>query len=127
MASYTYNGVFPIGDTKPLDMPVADLDKAIAWYDKMMGFTVKERKESPVPTVILKRDKVEIGLALNGEDPEQASCYFNVSSTDAAYADMEAKGLKPGNRRIDDHGGKKYDVFFIRDEDGICYCLGSQV
>jgi lactoylglutathione lyase len=124
---YTYTSVSPIGDTQPMAMPVADVDVATRWYETHMGFSVKSRGDDPAPCVALARDEIEIGLAANGGDPEQASCYLGVSDVKAAMVDLEAKGVEVGNHRVDEHGGAKYEVFFVRDDDGICYCIGQPV
>ena len=47
-STYAYERVSPIGDTEPMNMPVADIDAAIAWYESKMGFTVKSRTDDPV-------------------------------------------------------------------------------
>jgi catechol 2,3-dioxygenase-like lactoylglutathione lyase family enzyme len=124
---YAYGSVSPIGDTDPMDMPVADVEKAIAWYESRMGFHLVSRRDGPAPSAVVERDGVQLGFAVNGGDPEQASCYLGVSDVQAAMADMEAKGVGVANHRIDEHGGEKREVFFVRDEDGICYCIGQRV
>ena len=124
-STYAYERVSPIGDTEPMNMPVADIDAAIAWYESKMGFTVKSRTDDPVAAVVMTRDDIELGFAVNGGDPEQASCYIAVSDGHAAMADLESKGVSVGNHRIDEHGDSKYEVFFVRDDDGICYCIGQ--
>ena len=124
-SSYAYERVSPIGDTEPMDMPVADIDAAITWYESKMGFSVKSRVVGATPSVVMARDDIELGFAVNGGDPEQASCYIAVSDLRAAMSDLESKGVSVGNHRIDDHGGSKFEVFFIRDDDGICYCIGQ--
>jgi lactoylglutathione lyase len=125
--TYTYGSVSPIGDTDPMNMPVADIDAAAAWYGAKMGFVETSRGGGETPRVVLARDDIEIGLAVNGGDPEQASCYIAVSDVKAAMADLESNGVQVSNHRIDEHSGAKYEVFFVRDDDGICYCIGQPV
>ena len=52
-----------------MNLPVADVDAAIPFYEKTFGFRVVTRKEVPHKSVILARDEIQIGLAENGGDP----------------------------------------------------------
>jgi predicted enzyme related to lactoylglutathione lyase len=122
-----YKGVFPIGDTNPQDLPVPDLEQALPFYEAAMGFAVKSRSASPCKAAVVGRDDVEMRLAENGGDPEQASCYMSVSDVDAAFQELWERGANPSQIRKDEHGGKSYRVFFVRAPDGLCYCLGQQV
>ncbi len=122
-----FNSVHPIGDTDPKNLPVPDLESALPFYEKALGFAVRSRSASPYPSAVIARDTVEMVLAENGGDPEQASCYMAVSDVDLAYREMWDKGVNPSDLRLDDHGGKKYRVFFVRAPDGLCFCLGQQV
>jgi catechol 2,3-dioxygenase-like lactoylglutathione lyase family enzyme len=123
--SLTYQGVYPIGDTDPNNLPVHDLDAVLAYYVDL-GFTVETRTAQPHPSARLRRDQVIIGLAQNGGDPEQASCYMEVSDVEAAHAELLNRDLGPTEIRTDQHDGATYRVFFVRDPDGLCYCLGQQ-
>ncbi len=125
--TYTYGSVSPIGDTDPTDMPVADVETAIAWYESKMGFRLVSHIDGPAPSAVLERDGIQLGFAVNGGDPEQASCYISVSDIKAAMEDLQSRGVRVGNHRIDEHGGEKHEVFFVRDDDGICYCIGQRV
>ena len=52
---------------------------------KCLGFSLVEQG----PDVRrLRRDDVEIGLAVNGRDPEQASCWFYVGDVDALWREI---------------------------------------
>lgn len=122
-----YNSVHPIGDTDPKNLPVPDLESALPFYERALGFTVRSRAASPHPSAVIARDGMEMVLAENGGDPEQASCYIAVSDVDLAYRELWDRGVNPSDLRLDDHGGKKYRVFFVRAPDGLCFCLGQQV
>jgi hypothetical protein len=39
--------------------------------------------------------------------------------------DLEAKGIEPSPVRLDEHGGKRYLVFFAREPHGVCFCFGQ--
>lgn len=72
-----FKSVSPIGDTDVSALPVREIGPAIGYYTQVLGFSVKSKSEK---VAVLLRDDVEIGLAVNGHDPEQASCYFGVSN-----------------------------------------------
>lgn len=111
-----------------MNLPVQDVDKAIPYYEKMFGFRVVSRRDAPHKSVILARDKIQIGLAENGGDPTQEGCFFEVDSVEAAFAELKANGLEKEEAgfRIDRHGETAWKVFFVVAPDGLCYCLGER-
>ena len=117
-----FQAVYPIGDTETNALPVADLGPAINYYTNVLGFSVAEQDAD---RAILRRDSAQIGLACNGLDPEQASCYFAVSDVDALRAELEGKNIHLSPLRLDDHNGKQYRVFFGREPFGVCFCFGQ--
>jgi len=54
-----------------LALPVTDLDRTAEWYAKAFRMKEVERRDKPVPTVILERDGMQIGFAVNGADASQ--------------------------------------------------------
>ncbi|HXU07631.1 MAG TPA: VOC family protein [Blastocatellia bacterium] len=124
-----------------LNLPVADLEASIPFYEEVMAFSVVSRNTSPHKSAILARDNIHIGLAENGGDPEQEGCFFEVDNAEAAFEELKANGLtrqpvwterKPAEERevagfrIDHYGEKSYKVFFVVAPDGLCYCLGER-
>src|SRR5262249_54237136 len=67
-----------------LNLPVADVDAAIPFYQQTFGFEVISRNDTPHKSVILARDDIKIGLAENGGDPTQEGCFFEVENLAAA-------------------------------------------
>src|SRR5207253_1591710 len=105
--SVAFKGVYPIGDTDTNALPVKEIGPAVGYYTQVLGFSlVTKDRESAV----LKRDDVEIGLAANGQDPEQASCYFAVSDVETLRRELDAKGIQPGDVHVQEHEGKRYCV-----------------
>ncbi|MYD92679.1 MAG: VOC family protein [Chloroflexi bacterium] len=104
-----------------LALPVEDLDQASQWYANALGLTELERRDDPVPTVIMQRDGVQIGFAINGGDASNDGAAILVTDIDRARRELEAGGLSPGESRIDDHGGQKMSVFFLVAPDGLCF------
>jgi catechol 2,3-dioxygenase-like lactoylglutathione lyase family enzyme len=111
-----------------LNLPVADVEAAIPYYERTFGFHVVSKHDAPHRSVILARDSIQIGLAENGGDPAQEGCFFEVDSAEAAFAELQSNGLdkQEANFRIDKYGDTSYKVFFVVAPDGLCYCLGKR-
>jgi len=112
-----------------LNLPVADIEAAIPYYERMFGFRVESRNNVPHRSVILARDNIRIGLAENGGDPSQEGCFFEVDSVTAAFAELKANGFQkdPADFRVDRFGDTSFKVFFVVAPDGLCYCLGERL
>lgn len=117
-----FQAIHPIGDTDPLDLPVADAAQAARYYQEALGFTVEDLADGAVQ---LRRDAVTLRLAANGGDPEQASCYIAVDDPEAVRQEYAAQGvdISPAVTEMS-HDGQTYRVIWVRDQDGICYCVG---
>jgi hypothetical protein len=115
-----FDAVGPIGDTETHAMPVKELGPAIGYYTQCLGFALVSKDDT---TAVLRRDNVQIGLAVNGRDPEQASCWFSVSDIDALWREYEAKGIAPGVIDEQKFDGKRYRVFFAKEPYGVCFCF----
>jgi hypothetical protein len=122
MSPVIFKSVSPIGDTDTNALPVKDFGPAIGYYTQVLGFTLTARTEDHAT---LRRDAVEIGLAKNGADPEQASCYFGVSDVEALRAELDAKGIEPSALRTDNWSGKQFRIFFAKEPYGVCFCFGQ--
>lgn len=111
-----------------MNLPVADVDAAIPFYETVMGFQVVSRSDSPHKSAILGRDDLKIGLAENGGDPAQDGCFFEVDNAETAFAELKSHGLdrEEANYRIDQYGDKSFKVFFVVAPDGLCYCVGER-
>ena len=110
-----------------LALPVEDLDQASRWYANALGLTEVERRDDPVPTVIMQRDGVRIGFAVNGGDASNDGAAILVSDIECARRELEANGLTPGESRVDDHNGQKMSVFFLIAPDGLCFYFHQPV
>ena len=80
-----------------------------------------ERRDQPAPTVILERDGTRIGFSVNGGDPSQDGAAILVSSIGDMRNELESKGIKTGNWRVDERNGQKLQVFFVVAPDGLCF------
>ena len=111
-----------------MNLPVVDVEAAIPFYERVMGFQVVARKDGPHKSAVLGRDGIQIGLAENGGDPTQEGCFFEVDNIEAAFDELKSNGLgrEEAGYRIDRHGATSYRVFFVIAPDGLCYCLGER-
>jgi catechol 2,3-dioxygenase-like lactoylglutathione lyase family enzyme len=111
-----------------MNLPVQNVDAAIPYYEKLLGFRVVSRQDAPHKSVILARDGIQIGLAENGGDPTQEGCFFEVDDVETAFAELKSNGLEKEEAgfRIDRHGDTSWIVFFVVAPDGLCYCLGER-
>lgn len=108
-----------------LNLPVRNVDSAIPYYEKTLGFRVVSRQELPQRKVILARDDVQIGLVENGGDPAQEGCFFQVENLEAAFEEIKSVPPKESSFRVDKFNGVTYRVFFEVAPDGLCYMLGE--
>jgi len=120
MTEKLYEAAFPFA-ADVLALPVENLDQAAQWYGAAFGLVEVARRDDPVPTVILERDGVQIGFAVNGGDASQEGAAILVHDIYKARDEIEANGVETGNWRVDERDGKHYQVFFVVAPDGLCY------
>ena len=117
-----FGSAHPIGETDINALPVKELGPAIGYYTQVLGFTVRQKTDS---TALLRRDTAQIGIAVNGADPEQASCYFAVSDVAALREELAGKGIEPSPVRSEQHGDRPHVIFFAKEPYGVCFCFGQ--
>ena len=122
--SLFFKAAGPIGDTDINALPVKEIGPAVGYYTQCLGFTLVSKDGT---TAKLCRDDVQIGLAVNGRDPEQASCWFSVGDVDALRRELDAKGIEPGTIDEQEYDGKPYRVFFAKEPYGVCFCFTQPV
>jgi len=125
MTKAVFKRAAPYGDDA-MNLPVADVDAAIPYYERTFGFRVVSRSEVPHKSVALARDDIRIGLAENGGDPTQEGCFFEVDNIDAAFEEIKGKVPAESDFRLDKFGDKSWRVFFEVAPDGLCYMLGQR-
>jgi len=111
-----------------MNLPVPDVDAAIPFYERVLGFRVASRADTPHRSVVLERDAVRMRLAENGGDASQDGCAFHVSHLDALYAEFEAHGLEKKGQVFgtERHGDDDWRVFYVVAPDGLCYWFGER-
>jgi lactoylglutathione lyase len=120
-----FRHVAPYADDA-LNLPVADVDAVLPYYEKTFGFRVVSRQDAPHKSVILARDDVRIGLAENGGDPTQEGCFFEVDDIEAAFAEIKGEPPTESAIKLDKVNGVPYRVFFVVAPDGLCYMLAER-
>jgi catechol 2,3-dioxygenase-like lactoylglutathione lyase family enzyme len=111
-----------------MNLPVADVDKAIAFYETVLGFSVLSRSEQPEKSAVLVRDEVEMRLAENGGDPSQDGCAFHVTRLEALLDEFKSNGLQKelSDIGVESHGESSFRVFYVVAPDGLCYWFGER-
>jgi catechol 2,3-dioxygenase-like lactoylglutathione lyase family enzyme len=119
-----FNYAAPYADDA-MNLPVANVEAAIPYYEETFGFHVVSRQDSPHKSVILARDQIQIGLAENGGDPTQEGCFFGVDNIEAAFEEIKGKPPADSDLRLDKVGNLPHRVFFVVAPDGLCYMIGQ--
>ena len=104
-----------------LALPVDDLESATSYYVSAFGMSEVSRSDDPIPQVVLERDGVRIGFAVNGGDCSQDGAAVHVTDVFRARQELEANGVEISNWRVDERDGKQLQVFFVVAPDGLCY------
>ena len=63
--SVFFKAAGPIGDTDINALPVKEIGPAVGYYTQCLGFALVSKDRT---TAMLKRDDVQIGLAVNGRE-----------------------------------------------------------
>jgi len=111
-----------------MNLPVADVDAAVPYYERMMAFKVVERVDEPHRRAVLERDDVRMALNENGGDPSQDGVAFSVDGVEALRAEFESSGLSGlGKLQNETRDDGDYKVFFVVAPDGLCFWFGEKI
>ena len=112
----------------PMHLPVASVTAAVPFYERVLGFRVIARSETPHPTAVLARDAVQIGLTENGGDPTQDGCAFHVTGVQALFDEFQRNGLGKPQTEIgtENRYGAAWKVFFVVAPDGLWFWFGER-
>jgi len=108
-----------------LNLPVADVDAAVPFYENTFGFRELSRHNEPHKRAVLARDEIQIGLAENGGDPTQEGCFFEVDDVDAAFAEIRSKKADVSEADLQKINGETFRAFFVVAPDGLCYMIAQ--
>ena len=111
-----------------MNLPVRDLTAAIPFYEKVLGFQVIARTDTPHPAAVLARDSVQMQLAENGGDPSRDGCAFHATGLKSLFAEFRANGLQKelSEFSMEQRNGANWDVFYVVAPDGLCYWFGER-
>lgn len=112
--------------TDAMNLPVADVDAAIPYYEKTFGFRLISRKDEPHKSVVLARDEIQIGLAENGGDPTQEGCFFEVENLEAAFREIKGSPPVDSDFQTEQRGDRSQRAFFEVAPDGLCYMIAER-
>ena len=74
-------------------------------------------------SVVLERDGVQLGFAMNGGDPTNTGAALLVSDIYRARSEMLSRGMEIQNWRVQERGGTQLQEFFVGAPDGLCFCF----
>jgi catechol 2,3-dioxygenase-like lactoylglutathione lyase family enzyme len=101
-------------------LPVSDVDAAVTFYERVLGFRVVSRSDAPQKSIVLARDEVRMTIA--------DGCAFHVRNLEALYAEFEANGLRKTGEvfRVERRDNADWRVFYVVAPDGLCYWFGER-
>jgi len=108
-----------------LNLPVADVDAAVPFYEQTFDFRVVENSDEPHKRVVLARDEIQIGLAENGGDPTQEGCFFEVDNVEAAFAEIKGHHSNVSEPAVQKVNGEAFKAFFVVAPDGLCFMIAQ--
>lgn len=109
-----------------MNLPVADVEAAIPFYETVLGFHVVSRDDAPHNSAVLARDQIQMRLAENGGDPSQDGCAFHVTGLESLFAEFKTNGLeKLSGLSTERHRDLEWTVFYVVAPDGLCYWFGE--
>jgi len=111
-----------------MNLPVADVDAALPFYETVLAFRVVSRDSAPHKSAVLARDHVQMRLTENGGDSTQDGCAFHVKDLMSLFAEFKANGLQKelSDFSVEEHGGASWKVFYVVAPDGLCYWFGER-
>ena len=116
-------------------LPVANVDIALPFYERVLGFHVTSRSDVPHRSAVLGRDGIQIGLVESGGDSSQDGCAFHVTDVEALFREFKDNGLNkddPGTDGtppafdLEKHADAAFKVFYVVAPDGLCYWFGER-
>jgi lactoylglutathione lyase len=109
-----------------MNLPVADIEAALPFYQTVLGFTVVSRRSTPHHAAVLARDQIQMGIAENGGDPSQDGCAFHVTGLESLFAEFRANGLEKLSAFSTERRKElEWKVFYVVAPDGLCYWFGE--
>lgn len=109
-----------------MNLPVADVEAALPFYETVLGFHVVSRADAPHKAAVVARDQIQMRLAENGGNPSQDGCAFHVTGLESLFTEFKANGLeKLSGFSTERHSDLEWKVFYVVAPDGLCYWFGE--
>ena len=122
-----WTGIFPIGASDPLYLPVSNVEQSLPFYQHYLACSIVSQENQPYKVVVLKRDQVRLGLTENGGNPQEHSCVITVNDLDGLYQELHTHQLDLSAIRQETHNDQHLRIFFLRAPDGLCFCFSQRV
>lgn len=106
-----------------VSLPVSDLDKAIDWYQKTLGFELLYRlDEIGWCELTSSVEKVNVGLSVvESPNPGGATPTFGVQDIKAAEASLRSKGVRIDGDIVTIEGMVSLLTFYDQDENSLMF------
>ena len=106
-----------------VSLPVADLDTAINWYHKTLGFELMYRLDDVGRCELTSSvDKVNVGLSVvESPNPGGATPTFGVQDIKAAEASLRSKGVRIDGDIVTIEGMVSLLTFYDQDENSLMF------
>ena len=106
-----------------LSLPVSDLDEAIDWYQKTLGFKLKYRLDDVGWCELGSSvDKVNVGLSVvESPNPGGATPTFGVQDINAAKATLQSMGVRIDGEIITIDGLVSLLTFYDQDNNSLMF------
>ena len=90
-----FEGAYPISNEDLSALPVGDIERAVGFYTRVLGFKATAVTQG---SATLVRDAVTIGVVLDHQHDtgKAGSYYIEVSDVDALRHELVASGAQPG-------------------------------
>src|SRR5688500_19861231 len=109
-----------------MNLPVANVEAALPFYETFLGFRLLSRGDSPHKSAVLARDRIRMQIVENGGDPSPDGCAFHVTGLESLFAEIKASGLeKLSGFSTERHRDLEWKVFYVVAPDGLCYWFGE--
>ena len=109
-----------------MNLPVADVAAAVAFYETKLGFRAVSRSETPQRSVLLARDHVQMQLVESDGDPSQDGCAFHVTGVESLLAEFARSGVPISALKDEQNQHGTWRVFYVVAPDGLCYWFGEK-
>ena len=92
-------------------IPVQDVEVALTFYHKQLGFDLGWKWGTPVTHANVCRDSVGLDLiAAPAPSRGTAMAYIQVSGVDAYYSELKARGVNLGDLGTREYGMRDFEV-----------------